>query len=105
MRPLLVEQVLQSDTIEVFVEDAVQPAPDRQRGAVLAAGAVGRVLRRARYGRKVPLRQARDVADGVLPGRLCKEAPQSPRYFRRVAMPPRMWRSALFCSITALTCR
>lgn len=68
MRPLLVEQVLQRDAVEIFVDDAVQPAPDRQRGAVLAAGAVGRVLRRARNGRKIPLRQAQDVADGVLPG-------------------------------------
>ena len=31
---------------------------------------VGDILRRARNGRKIPLRQAQDVADGVLPGRL-----------------------------------
>lgn len=43
----------------------------RQTGSVAQSslrGAVGRVLRRARNGRKVPLRQAQDVADGVLPG-------------------------------------
>lgn len=69
MRPLLVEQVLQRDAVEIFVDDTVQSAPDRQAvGASPRAGAVGRVLRRARNGRKVPLRQAQDVADGVLPG-------------------------------------
>lgn len=29
-----VEQVLQRDAVEIFVDDAVQPAPDRQRGAL-----------------------------------------------------------------------
>ena len=62
---LLIQDILQSNAVQVFVDDTVKTLPNRESGTADAAAAFDGIVLQAGYRSQTALGQAENLADGV----------------------------------------